>query len=74
MVAPYVLIYGNPVDGFTYVGPFNSLHEAHNYVEWMGFPVYWLSELMQVPPIVDGEYVDPDQLDYVLNSNKGVSV
>jgi hypothetical protein len=74
MVAPIVLIYGNPVDGFAYVGPFNSSNEAHNYGEWMGYPEYWLSELEQVPPIVDGEYVDP--LEYVLRqyANKGGSV
>jgi hypothetical protein len=27
----FIIIYGNPADGFSHVGPFNSLDEATQY-------------------------------------------
>ena len=29
----YILISGNPVDGFEYIGPFDGPEAAHEYVE-----------------------------------------
>lgn len=29
----YILIFGNPVDGFTYLGPFDSTEEANDYAD-----------------------------------------
>lgn len=42
-----ILIYGNPVNGFAYVGPFCNPSDAHNYGEHMGYPEYWLTELVR---------------------------
>jgi hypothetical protein len=46
MKPQYILIYGNPVNGFAYVGPFKSYSDAHNHGEHMGYSEYWLSELV----------------------------
>ena len=43
----YILIFGNPVDGFNYRGPFDTHEDAHNY----GDPIieeWWIAEL--TPP------------------------
>lgn len=46
MKQQYILIHGNPVDGFSYVGPFNGYSAAHDHGEHMGYSEYWLSELV----------------------------
>jgi hypothetical protein len=45
-VNKYILIHGNPVDGFAYVGPFDTASDAHNHGEQIGYSEYWLSELV----------------------------
>jgi hypothetical protein len=46
MKPQYILIHGNPVDGFAYVGPFDTASDAHNHGEHMGYPEYWLTVLV----------------------------
>ena len=46
MKPQYILIYGNPVNGFAYVGPFKSYSDAHDHGEHRGYSEYWLSELV----------------------------
>lgn len=43
----YIIIYGDPVDGFTFVGPFYCRDEAVNYAERDGdrFNVWCIAEL-----------------------------
>jgi len=41
----YLIVYGNLVDGFTFVGPFESIEAASSYAErdqgqWSIVPVY----------------------------------
>lgn len=41
------IIWGNPVDGCEYIGPFNSAEEANAYAErWLGD---WWMVLLQEP-------------------------
>ena len=28
-----MIVYGNPVDGFTYIGPFETMEESHEWAE-----------------------------------------
>jgi hypothetical protein len=46
MKPQYILIHGDPVNGFAYVGPFKSYNDAHNHGEQSGYSEYWLSELV----------------------------
>jgi len=45
-VSEYILIHGNPVDGFAYVGPFDTVSDVYNHGEHMGYPEYWLTVLV----------------------------
>ena len=33
MNEPYIVVRGNPIDGFHYIGPFKSFDDAHAYAE-----------------------------------------
>ena len=42
----YIMIYGNPIDGFCYVGPFANRDEALTYAEGERDPRdWWIVEL-----------------------------
>jgi len=41
----YLLIAGDPVNGFQYVGPFATPSEAHDKGEQLGFEEYWIARL-----------------------------
>jgi hypothetical protein len=43
----YLLVYGNPVDGFNFSGPFDSQQDAidHGNSSDMGDQPWWVSEL-----------------------------
>lgn len=41
----YILISGNPVDGFNYTGPFDAASAAHDHGEDCGFAEYWIADL-----------------------------
>lgn len=42
----YIVIMGNPVDGFDYIGPFNSFDEADEYVANERNPEnFWIAQL-----------------------------
>jgi hypothetical protein len=43
----FILITGNPVDGFTYEGPFATADLALDYVEYTDPPDYWIAQLEQ---------------------------
>jgi hypothetical protein len=45
MTQQYLLIAGNPVSGFQYVGPFTTSSEAHDEGEQLGFEEYWITQL-----------------------------
>lgn len=44
----YILIAGNPVDGFTFTGPFATPDEAHNAGEAIHGGDWWIGKL--TPP------------------------
>ena len=39
----YAVIVGNPLDGTTIFGPFDSYNDAHNWAE--NIPEYWVTRL-----------------------------
>lgn len=41
----WLLIAGNPIDGFQYVGPFATPGEAHDEGERNRFAEYWIAPL-----------------------------
>ncbi|QWY83553.1 hypothetical protein [Rhizobium phage RHph_X2_28B] len=45
----YIIISGNPVDGFTFIGPFDSADEATQYTESNSKDLYdwWLAPLTE---------------------------
>lgn len=47
----YVLVEGNPVDGFTFVGPFDDVDEAVEYGEWGGGE-FWVAS-MRLPEVTE---------------------
>lgn len=41
-----IVIMGNPVDGFDYIGPFNSFDEADDYINQERNPEnFWIARL-----------------------------
>lgn len=51
----YILIFGNPVDGFTFRGPFDTVEDAIAY----GDPIaeeWWTAELTPPDPIEPVEF------------------
>ena len=43
----YIVIYGDPVDGFNFVGPFADRDEAVRYAEFDAGTDWWIAELVQ---------------------------
>lgn len=43
----YIICYGSPVDGFTFVGPFDDRDDAVRYAEFDGGTDWWIAELDQ---------------------------
>lgn len=43
----YLVILGNPVNGFAFVGPFDSHSEAGVYAERRGFDQWWVASMMK---------------------------
>lgn len=41
----YIIIYGDPKDGFVYVGPFDKFQQATEYAEADGKTDWWVVEL-----------------------------
>lgn len=41
----YVLIYGNPVDGLEFIGPFNSHETAIQHAETYILSDWWIAEM-----------------------------
>ncbi len=41
----FILIYGNPIDGFSYVGPFDSRDDASQYAEDDAPADWWIVTL-----------------------------
>jgi hypothetical protein len=38
---------GNPVDGFDYIGPFNSFDEADDYINQDSIENFWIARLVK---------------------------
>ena len=45
----FIVIYGNPAEGFTYVGPFASHDDAVDYAQVDNAPSDWWIILLQQP-------------------------
>lgn len=43
----YLVIYGNPVDGFTFIGPFNRAEEAERYMDHNDNDTSWMIKLVK---------------------------
>ena len=50
----YIIAYGNPAEGFTYVGPFATFSEASEYTEDERGDSWWIIEL-NAPANLDNE-------------------
>ena len=46
----YIIITGNPVQGFTYQGPFTGRDVASDYGEYITDTDWWLAELLEPMP------------------------
>ena len=47
----FIVIYGNPIDGFAHVGPFNSRDEAVLYAESEPYNGNWFITMLDAPAI-----------------------
>jgi hypothetical protein len=50
----FIVIYGNPADGFSHVGPFNSRDEASRYAE-PDTPENWWIVMLDAPALATDE-------------------
>lgn len=65
---PHIIIMGNPVDGFRYIGPFDCIEDARLYIETEAAsdatydgPNMWIAEL-DLPSTQDKDYDDNGNL------------
>lgn len=49
----YVLMHGNPIDGFKLIGPFTTLNDAHYEGEIVN-DEYWITELIEPEELEEG--------------------
>lgn len=50
----FIVCYGNPCDGFEYIGPFEDAHNAGDYAElWLKNFDWWIALLQK--PCEEGE-------------------
>jgi hypothetical protein len=45
----FIVIYGNPLDGFAHVGPFDSRDEATTYAESEPYNGNWFVTMLDAP-------------------------
>jgi hypothetical protein len=42
----YIIVFGNPVDGFTFVGPYNNYGDAMAQAEKIKDETWWIANLI----------------------------